>query len=163
MLEDFTFLGTIKSLKSESFNWDTVPDVGGVYTVIIKKIGRPDYLLPWGTGGWFKGKNPNISEEKLNKKWIYFKSNENRIIYIGKAGGKKIIATLKSRIRTYIRFGKGDACGHWGGRYIWQIAGSDNLEVYWKKSNDPEGEEKRMLEIFKNIHGQKLPFANLKA
>lgn len=162
MLEGFIYLEIVKELKLKRFNWDKVPMVGGVYAVVYKKLHKPNYSLPEGIGGYFKGKNPNVSKEKLNRKWIKFKPGEDRIIYIGKAGGKNIKTTLRNRIKSYIRFGNGKRSAHWGGRYIWQIADSDNLKIYWKKSDSPEKEEKKMLVEFKNIYNQKLPFANIR-
>lgn len=59
------------------------------------------------TGGFFKGKNPNVSIQELNSNWI----DGEHIVYIGKA------TELCRRLRQYMSFGQGKNIGHWGGRY----------------------------------------------
>jgi len=93
---------------------------------------------------------------------VNFKPGDNNVVYIGKAGGENVKATLKERIKSYIKFGRGKSSPHRGGRYIWQITNSDSLKVYWRESDDPIKEEKKMLLEFKAKHDNKLPFANLR-
>jgi hypothetical protein len=83
------------------------------------------------------------------------------VLNIGKAGPGK--ATLRSRLKQYIRFGQGEAVGHRGGRYIWQLAHSDDLLVCWKVTPDdvPRTVEKMLIEEFETVYGRP-PFANLK-
>ena len=64
------------------------------------------------------------------------------------------------RIRAYLRFGAGAAVGHSGGRYTWQLAGSDNLLVTWKIAEGAREQESALLSAFVAKFGQ-LPFANL--
>ncbi|MDO8659825.1 MAG: hypothetical protein Q7K54_04485 [Candidatus Parcubacteria bacterium] len=155
MLRDFVYFKTIKELKSEKFNWNNISNVGGVYIVVYKKLNRPEFL-PVGSGGEFKGRDPNVSKNILLENWVDFKSGEDRILYIGKS------VKLRRRIKSYIKFGEGRSVAKWGGRYIWQIANSGNLEIYWKEAKNPREEEKRMLYKFKDKHEQRLPFANLR-
>jgi excinuclease UvrABC nuclease subunit len=143
---------TIKKLQSNKF-WHEIPAESGVYVVVYKKHSKSAFLKK-GTGGKFKGNNPNVSIERLNKKWVDFKQGEEKIIYIGKSNN------LRRRIRAYIKFGLGKPVAKRGGRLIWQIADSDSLEVYWKTNKMPRETEKKMLLEFEKRHG-KLPFANL--
>jgi hypothetical protein len=85
------------------------------------------------------------------------------IVYIGKAGRINGSATLRSRLKQYLAFGEGRAAGHWGGRYVWQLADAENLTVCWKTTDVEQAQalEKQMLEAFENEHG-KTPFANLR-
>ena len=159
MLDGFTYLKTIKELKSANFNWPQVLEVNGIYFIVYKSLNKPEFLLPKGTGGWFKKKNPNVSKEKLNENWINFKPSEDKILYIGRAIGMN---TLKARIRLYMKFGSGEPVPHWGGRYIWQIANSDDLEIYWKEDKNSKTTERDLLREFKRKHDQRLPFANLR-
>lgn len=141
-------------------NPDLIPDIRGIYLILKPNITSGEEYLEIGTGGHFKGRNPNVSIDKLSKKWI-----ENvLILYIGKAGGEKHPKrTLRIRLEEYLRFGTGEDIGHWGGRYIWQLKYSEELIVCWKAlpEEDPETKENEVIRDFKNIYG-KYPFANLK-
>jgi hypothetical protein len=117
-------------------------------------------FLPQGTGGYFKGKNPNESLEVLKKHWV----DGTKVIYIGKAGGEKSSSTLKSRIQQLLKFGTGKNVGHYGGRYIWQLKDSHQLIVCWmplyQQDQDPREIEKALIHDFKKTY-HKRPFANL--
>jgi hypothetical protein len=133
---------------------DEVDKVHGLYLVLYTEKVHPEFLEV-GTGGHFKGRDPNVSIEILESKWI----EDTEIIYIGQT-----TKTLRSRIKSYMQFGQGEPVGHWGGRYIWQMAGSCDLLLCWKplsSNEDPEDGEKSMLREFRDEFG-KLPFANLK-
>lgn len=137
-----------------------IPEKQGVYIVLRENTEIPDFLTK-GTGGFFKGKNPNVAIEELKRNWV----NDSPIIYIGKAGGGQTKATLKSRLEQYLRFGQGKAVGHQGGRYIWQLKDSLSLLICWKElpaEQDPREIEKQMIQDFKKNHGGQRPFANLK-
>lgn len=137
-------------------NIDSIPREKGVYFVIC--AGKDQDFLPCGTGGHFKGRNPNVQVDMLRNKWI----DESMVLYIGKAGGSGSNATLRSRLRQYLLFGQGRNIGHWGGRYIWQLKNAENLLICWKTlpSDDPREIEIQLLNQFLNLYS-KLPFANL--
>lgn len=132
-------------------NTKVMPESGGVYIVVRESDKAPKFLTE-GTGGFFKGKNPNVSIDELKVNYVA----DSKIVYIGKA------TSLKKRVGQLLRFGAGSAVGHWGGRYLWQLADSNNLLIAWKPTPtvDPRTEEVRMLEKYVSLHG-KLPFANL--
>jgi hypothetical protein len=115
--------------------------------------------LSEGTGGHFKGQDPNVSLSELKDNWV----EGTPVIYIGKAGGAGNTATLNKRLGQYLRFGQGANVGHWGGRYIWQLADSRDLIVCWKTltDDDPREVEHQMIAEFKATHAGKRPFANL--
>ncbi|NLI36943.1 MAG: hypothetical protein GX416_10590 [Bacteroidales bacterium] len=140
-------------------NISVVPDTKGVYLLLkSEETGNPEFL-PKGSGGHFKGNNPNVTIEELKKNWV-----ENAdILYIGKAGGERQGSNLRKRLNQLIRFGQGGNVGHWGGRYIWQLKDSEHLLVCWKElSNDnPREIEKSMIDQFKSEHNNSRPFANL--
>ena len=161
MLKNFTNNRTVKELKTENFDWSSIPSAQGVYVVVYSSTKNPSYLSN-GLGGFFKKMNPNVPLEILKQNWVDFELGDDNIIYIGKAGGGSTQETLKRRIRTYIRFGSGKPSSHRGGRYIWQLANSDSLRIHWKESDNPIKEEKAMLLEFKARHSNRLPFANLR-
>ena len=88
----------------------------------------PEFLSR-GTGGFFKGKDPNVSITELGTNWV----KNTCVVYIGKAG-----TTLRKRLNQYLKFGNGQNIGHWGGRYIWQIKNSGNLLLCWKPTPDED-------------------------
>lgn len=159
---------TIEEIKQQGFagfikmgdlfmDQSKIPDRAGVYMVLYTETGIPHFINP-GTGGFFKRKSPNVSKEVLNANWV----NDTIVVYIGKAGGSGTDATLKKRLRLYLRFGQQKPVGHWGGRLIWQIMNSKNLLVCWKPliSEEPRDVESRLIQEFISHYG-KLPFANL--
>lgn len=133
-------------------NTAILPEEAGVYVVIRDSETAPQFLKE-GTGGFHKGKNPNVSIAELSDNYVA----DSKTVYIGKA------TSLRSRVRQLLRFGAGAAVGHWGGRYLWQLADSDDLLVAWKPTPGcvPEIIESQMIRDFVSLHGKR-PFANLK-
>lgn len=147
--EGFTGFLPVSVLRG---NLSTVPASNGVYIVVRENTTAPVFLRE-GTGGYFKGKNPNVDITQLQKKYV----SDSKVLYIGKA------TDLHKRINQLLRFGAGVNVGHWGGRYLWQLSDSDELLIAWRETPDRDSSlvEISMLEDFRARHG-KLPFANLK-
>lgn len=145
----------IKALRSST---QLIPKVRGVYVVMRIKDTAPDFLSV-GTGGYFKGKDPNVSVEELQNNWV----EDSQIGYIGKGGDPGVKATLNSRIKLYLSFGKGKNVAHYGGRYIWQLSDAEDLIIAWKELPEeiPSKVETNMIDAFKKDHNEKRPFANL--
>ena len=156
-LKEFGFEGFLP-IRELRLSTKSIPKVRGVYVVLRDKDIIPEFLTI-GTGGFHKGRNPNVSIEELRDNWV----EDTKIVYIGKGGdpGKK--ATLNSRIKQYLSFGAGGNVGHSGGRYIWQLSDAEDLIFAWKElPNDvPSEVETNMIEAFKKAHNGKRPFANL--
>ena len=148
------FVGFKKVSELMVTNCSDVPAVQGVYVVLHEGTEAPVFLKD-GTGGAFKGQNPNSDISKLNANWV----EDTQIVYIGMTQD-----TLKKRLSPYIRFGQGDAVAHWGGRFIWQMKDSRDLIICWKPMpiGDAAKEESDMIQSFKQAHGGKRPFANLR-
>lgn len=121
----------------------------GVY-IVLREAGAPPTLLDMSVGGHFKGRDPTVPVEVLQRRWI----SGATALYIGKA------TSLRTRLRQFSAFGRGHPVGHWGGRYVWQIAGSSHLLVAWRPSPNPGAEEGRLLRAFEARHSM-LPFANI--
>ena len=134
-----------------------IPAQTGVYVVLRESNTTPKFLVE-GTGGFFKGKNPNVSIDELEANWV----DGTSIVYIGKAGSMGSTANLRTRLGQYLRFGEGANVGHWGGRYIWQLEDSRDLIVCWKllTSEYPRTIEQQMISEFKDAHFGRRPFAN---
>jgi len=116
-----------KSIKTLQINAASIPEHKGIYLIVTPENFKAT-LVEQGTGGYFKGKNPNVSLIELEANWV----EDANIVYIGKGGGSSSNATLQSRLKHYLKFGEGKAVGHWGGRYIWQLKHSVDLIVCWK-------------------------------
>ena len=134
-----------------------VPRRPGIYLVVQAADSPPKYLSK-SIGGHFKKKDPTVSISELQGNWV----DGPVVLYIGKAGGSGSSAMLRSRLLQYMQFGAGKPIGHWGGRYIWQIAGSGDLLVCWKplEGEEPKAVESQLNGEFIQRYG-KLPFANL--
>ena len=113
---------TVEALQKS--NCREVPYMPGVYLVIWPRIQMPKFLKE-SCGGHFKGKNPTVAVSMLADQWV----EGANVIYIGKAGFSTGEATLHKRLRALMKFGLGVPIGHWGGRYIWQIADSEHTAV----------------------------------
>lgn len=140
-----------------------LPNSKGIYFVIYPYEWPVGLFLTTGTGGHFRGGNPNVPIEDLWMNWV----EDADVLYIGRAGGAYINgrvpnATLKSRIKALLRFGNGMNVGHWGGRYLWQHSNSADFRVYWYQCTDenPVSLENELITDFENSYGKK-PFANL--
>jgi hypothetical protein len=155
-IKEAGFVG-FKKMKELFADNSTIPDIKGVY--LILNPSKSAEFLTVGTGGQFKGKNPNVEIEVLFKNWV----DDTIVVYIGKAGKEGSSATLQSRLRQYFDFGKGKKVGHWGGRLIWQLSNSADLLVCWKSlpTDDPRKIESQLIMEFVSKYS-KLPFANLK-
>lgn len=143
------FMGgvSVKNLKSGCVN---IPNEPGVY-VITKPVDKESSFLKIGTGGFFKGKDPNVSISELEANWV----DNTIVVYIGKA------TSLKKRLKRFMDFGSGSSVGHWGGRLIWQLSYADQLQVWWKPVDEnPRDVEWSMIQDFKQEYGLR-PFANL--
>lgn len=135
----------------------SIPKNKGTYLILYMSDKSPEFLTV-GTGGYFKGQDPNVSIAELKKNWVDGAS----VIYIGKAGKEGSSATLRSRLRQYFGFGQGRNVGHRGGRLIWQLRNSSELVVCWKEliEEDPRTVEVDLLKKFIARYGKR-PFANL--
>ncbi len=151
-LKEQGFVGfkTVRELKNDC---SMIDEVMGIYVVLRASEKEPEFLTV-GTGGHFKDREPNVTVEELKSNWL----PGCPILYIGNAKKDR----LRKRITEYMRFGSGEKKGHWGGRYIWQLADADDLIVCWKETaNDSRAEEKEMIASFKQAHNDQRPFANL--
>jgi hypothetical protein len=135
-----------------------IPSIMGVYLVLNPDYSKTPDFLQVGSGGHFKGKNPNVSLGELKANWV----DNALVVYIGKAGGLTSNATLQSRLKQYLRFGQGTNVGHWGGRLIWQLKNSKELLVCWKSlsNEEPRTYEANLIQEFVTKFSQR-PFANL--
>ena len=134
-----------------------IPKIKGVYLVINPTYEKTEFINP-GVGGFFKGKDPNVSLAELKSNHV----KNSQVVCIGKAGSPTGQATLNSRLGQYLRFGETKNVGHWGGRLIWQLKNHSDLIFCWKPTpkEDPREVEKQLLyEYIKQFNTR--PFANL--
>lgn len=84
---------SIRELRNDR---SRIPAVRGVYALLRCSATGPAFL-PVGTGGRFKGKDPNVDLTELQRNWVRGAS----VVYIGKAGDPGRAATLRSRLTQY--------------------------------------------------------------
>lgn len=147
-MDVFNGFERVFNLRGEALK--DIPDVPGVYMVFRDSVERPVFLVR-GSGGYFKGKDPNVPLSELCANWV----EGANVLYIGKA------KSLRKRISQYLRFGDGKPVGHWGGRYIWQLADAQELIFCWMPViGDADAVETEMICRFREHYGSR-PFANL--
>lgn len=146
-LRDLGFVGFVP-LRALHPKCSEIPARSGVYAVTLEA--RPAAFLTLSVGGRFKGKDPTVPIGALEGKWL----DETETVYIGRA------SSLRDRVGLLARFGQGHAVGHWGGRYLSQIAAVEDLRVCWRLESDAVEAERELLDSFEVMLGA-LPFANL--
>jgi hypothetical protein len=143
--EGFTGFVCLQSLDELS-----VPQAAGIYAV-VRDSEEPPTFMAENPGGRHKQRDPTVPTSSLTAKWI----DECCVLYIGKA------ENLRRRLKQYRQFGLGQPVGHWGGRYVWQLADACDLLVCWKPTiGNARDEEIALLARFRERHGR-LPFANI--
>lgn len=145
------FVG-FKTMRELFIDASLIPKIKGVYLILNPNFQKAEFL-EIGTGGHFKGKNPNVSIEKLRFNWV----DNSLVVYVGQS------KELNKRLKQYFAFGQGLKVGHWGGRFIWQLKKSADLIVCWKPlpDDDPIVVENHLIELFVAKYGKR-PFANLR-
>ena len=135
-----------------------IPAQSGVYAVLRDPRQEVGFLSE-NPGGHFKGKNPTVPVVTLKEEWVA----NAEVVYLGKAGSATGAGTLQKRLRQYMTFGQGKPVGHWGGRYIWQLADSKSLQVCWKTTPGEAAPqvEQQLIQEFTRLYGRR-PFANLR-
>lgn len=152
-LETVGFVGwrTWDELRINDFGG--VPHASATYVVYRPSAGEPTFLTA-NPGGHFKDKDPTIAVDALKAKRVA----DAHVVYVGKAD------VTSRRLKQFARFGDGEPVGHWGGRYIWQMADSSEVLVAWHAISWEEparNYEKRLLAHFGDLHEGTRPFANL--
>jgi hypothetical protein len=152
-LESAGFVGwvTWDELRAEALAG--APHAPAAYVVCRPSASEPVFLST-NPAGRFKGKDPTVPVDVLQAKWV----PGAEVVYIGKADD------AGRRLKQFARFGAGEPVGHWGGRYIWQLADSSELLVAWHAISWKElarDYEKRLLARFADLHEGARPFANL--
>ncbi len=156
-LFEFGFFGGI-SVAELQLSCTSLPEVQGIY-LVVRALELPVIFLETSSGGRFRRRNPTVPISELKRNWL----SRPKVLYIGKAGGRNNQSTIQKRVCQLVRFGGGEPCGHWGGRYIWQLTDAQDLMIYWTPTpdQDPRQIERVLINEFKEKYGQ-LPFANLR-
>jgi hypothetical protein len=145
---------TVRDLRESKL--EAVPQGPGIYVVLRSLDGKPAFL-DRSKGGWFKGNDPTVARAILDEKWVIGAD----VVYVGKAtAGSSGRGGLRKRLGQLVEYGSGKPTGHQGGRYLWQVPGSDEFVVAWRVVEDPTTEENRILSAFSAAYGA-YPFANI--
>ncbi len=74
--------------------------------------------------------------------------------------------SLRDRIGLLIEFsdaGPDKSVLHWGGRFLWQVADSDDFLIAWRTTPPVcfRTTERELVDEFRDVYGR-MPFANLR-
>jgi hypothetical protein len=157
-IEEAGFQGFVTVAHLQTSRCSDIPNERGVY-LVLRYATTPPIFSAHSPGGHFKAKDPTVALSVVKQNWV----DGPIVVYIGKAGGLTGDATLRKRLRQYMRFGLGKPAPHKGGRLIWQLADHGDLVVCWKPTldADPATVERQLIQTFYQIYGR-LPFANLR-
>ena len=149
-LQEAGFVGfaTVADLRASRCR--QVPPNPGVYVVLRDGDSEPEWLDK-STGGWFNHRNPSVTTTFLAANWVA----GTAVIYIGRSND------IHKRLRLLVDFGAGKPVAHWGGRLIWQVAGSEGFRVAWLPSASPEFLEAGLIQGFVDAF-RAMPFGNLR-
>lgn len=136
------------ALRSMPKGCAVAPTLPGVY-VVTRTAAAPQFL-DRSVGGHFKGKDPTVAIDLLQDKWI----DGSETLYIGQS------KNIRRRLDEFARFGRGEPVAHRGGRYLWQLADHDSLQICWLADDGPSARECELIDAFVSSFGT-LPFANL--
>lgn len=156
-------LRMLRHLKSQSFGTNAattletlyrsscqgIPDAPGVYWVLAPE-GLPIQFEPAA----LNRSAPLYPVDLLMQKYAACK--DKRILYIGKASGKK---GLRQRLRQYMKYGWNKAVNHKGGRAIWQIQNAGMLLLTYEPCPDCVEREHQLLRDYRAVNGC-YPLAN---
>ena len=157
MAQGFTGFQTIRNLQRNGLPRSEELNRHGIYAVVSSPSYSPEFIGPDGAR-----RNRNVitpwSFEKLSQKWV----PGVQVLYFGMAGTRERRGTLRRRIGDLTRhcMGKTTKQGpHKGGELLWQLSGYEDFELGYLPTEEPESEERRLINIFLEKTG-KLPFAN---
>ena len=142
-----------KTIRELEESCSEVPSSNGVYLVLRRNNQQPIFSIS-SLGGYVKVPNdsPCYSLSYLQEQYV----NGTCILYIGKS------TNMRSRLRSYMRFGQGKRASHGGGRAIWQMTDVDDFVICWAETlENSRMVEWRMIQAFKLSHEGKRPFANM--
>lgn len=115
-----------------------IPKDKGVYLVVVNNKAAKFNKPPCDVKDTGNNRYLTDNLNKILKNSMKKSSSYKRVIYIGKAGGRK---GLEQRIKQYI-YSKSKKNpmyrGHRGGRAIWQINNLNNLDLYIHKTSNEE-------------------------
>lgn len=160
---DFGSLGSLsingfkgfRQIDKLALDLDEVPQVKGIYVMLYTSSEYPNFCKN-GSGGWFKGEDPNEDKDFLEDRWVHGAI----VVYIGMSD-----RPLRTRVSEFLKFGNGQNIGHRGGRLVWQIQERRQLALCWKAYGEYPRTvreiERAMIAEFEATYGKR-PFANIK-
>lgn len=134
--------------------WVDLPNSSGVYLVVSASDSDPEFNESRLEAVHAEPSSTIV----LRERWQYMnRKRRSQILYVGK--GK----SLRSRVRSLVRFGVGRDKNHHGGEWLWQISFTYNSTLYCISCRPGEelGMENWFLEQFERTH-HALPLANRK-
>lgn len=146
---------TVSQLRDEGA--ESVPVEPGAWVVLRDGSSAVPRFLPRSSAAPWRGQDPTMTADALGARWVA----HAYILYVGVAPGTGVRHLLQQRIKRFLRFGSGRNVAHWGGRFIWQLAGSASLRIAWHVTGAEGAREAAddMLRAFAERHSMQ-PFAN---
>ena len=133
-----------------------LPEAAGVYAV-VRRAAEPPTFLHRSTGRDGRRGDPTVDQPRLAENWV----DGVEVVYVGMASLRASGKGLRNRVGELLHFGAGKADKHWGGRFLWQLADAEQMDVYWKLDAEPRTAEREILAHFGARNDGRRPFANL--
>lgn len=147
MFSEFGAFETITVLRQNACI--NIPSTTGVYIVKTPDIFISILNNSTSAISEYNGRSLLYEVDQLQNKWV----SRSNVLYIGDS------SNLKKRVRSLINYGQALGSNHRGGRAIWQLGSSCDLQVGFFECPNPIEYKSQLLLAFEEKYGS-LPFAN---
>ena len=157
---------TFEEIRADRHSLKEVERVLGIYKVYLPEdipfqLNKATTAIEYDKNGKKLVYDSDEDIERLMHKWELIQSAkepDNRLVYIGKSGGKTV--GLRERLKQFAAYGVRKGKNHQGGKVLWQLTDAIKFHIEYFPCENCEKVEKELLRDYKKRHFGQLPIAN---